>query len=136
MRSEIYIQSAPNNSNETYTFMQARRKWGGLGSLAPPIFGQTVNPISTRVADYAHHSNTSPPGFLDLATALPYVYLREIEQSLCLPMYLQTSYQSRYPDMCICEFQVMFLTVNKFSFYVCISSNLISIISNTYHSRF
>ena len=34
---------------------------GAGGALAPPVFGQTVNPISTRGADYAHHSNTSPP---------------------------------------------------------------------------
>ena len=30
--------------------------------------GRTVNPISTRGADYAHHSTTSPPGFSDFAT--------------------------------------------------------------------
>ena len=37
----------------------------------PPVLGRTVNPISTRGADYAHHSTTSPlPGFSDLATAL------------------------------------------------------------------
>ena len=49
---------------------------GGLGALAPPVFGRTVNPISTRRADYyAHHSTTSPPpGFSDLATALQQVY--------------------------------------------------------------
>ena len=34
------------------------------------MFGRTINPISTRGADYAHHINTSPPKFLDLATAL------------------------------------------------------------------
>ena len=35
---------------------------GGLGGLqSPPVFGQTVNPISTRGADYAHHSTMSPP---------------------------------------------------------------------------
>ena len=51
--------------------MQARRKWGaGGGALAPPVFGQTVNPISTRGVDYAHHSTTSPPGFSDIPTAL------------------------------------------------------------------
>ena len=37
--------------------MQARRKRGAGGA----VFGQTVNPISTRRADDAHHSNTSPP---------------------------------------------------------------------------
>ena len=42
------------------------------GGCSPPVFGQTVNPISTRGgADYAHHSTTSPPpGFSDLATGL------------------------------------------------------------------
>ena len=35
------------------------------------MYHQTVNPISTRGADYAPHSTTSPPPrFLDLATAL------------------------------------------------------------------
>ena len=33
-------------------------------------FGQTVNPISTRRADYTHHNTTSTPGFSDLATGL------------------------------------------------------------------
>jgi hypothetical protein len=42
----------------------------GWGAKAPPVFGQTVNPISTRGVDYAHHSTTSLPGFSDLATAL------------------------------------------------------------------
>ena len=43
---------------------------GAGGALAPPVFVQTVNPISTRGADYTHHSTTSPPGFSDLATGL------------------------------------------------------------------
>ena len=50
--------------------MQGCRKQGGWGALAPPVFGQTVNPISTRGADYTHHITTSPPGFSDLATGL------------------------------------------------------------------
>ena len=44
---------------------------GGEGALAPPVFGQTVNPISTRGTDYTHHSTTSPPRISDLATGLP-----------------------------------------------------------------
>jgi hypothetical protein len=40
------------------------------GALAPPVFGQRVNPISTRGADYTHHSATRPPEFSDLATGL------------------------------------------------------------------
>jgi len=44
---------------------------GAGGALVPLVFGQTVNPISTRGADHAQHSNTRPPpGFSDLATAL------------------------------------------------------------------
>ena len=39
-------------------------------NVLTPVFGQTVNPISTRGADYAHQSTTSSPGFSDLATAL------------------------------------------------------------------
>ena len=40
---------------------------GGLGgALALPVFDQTVNPISTRGADYAHLSTSSLPGFSDL----------------------------------------------------------------------
>ena len=46
------------------------RKKGGWGASVPPVFGQTVHPISTRGEDYAHHSTTIPPGFSDLATAL------------------------------------------------------------------
>ena len=45
---------------------------GGAGGHVP-VFGRTVNPISTRGADYAHHSTKCPPGFSDLATALQYV---------------------------------------------------------------
>ena len=42
----------------------------GLGGFSPTFFDQTVNPISTRGADYTHHSATRPPGFSDLATGL------------------------------------------------------------------
>ena len=53
--------------NLTFYIQQARRKWGAGGALALPVFDQTVNPISTRGADYAHHSNPSPtPDFQTL----------------------------------------------------------------------
>ena len=42
----------------------------GGGAAAPPDFGRSVNSISTRGADYAHHSTTCPPGFLTLAASL------------------------------------------------------------------
>ena len=53
-------------------------KYAGLSQergFRPPVFGQTVNPISTRGADYAHQSYEPPPGFSDLATALVCTYL-------------------------------------------------------------
>ena len=31
--------------------------------MAPPDVVRSVNPISTRGADYAHHITASPPGF-------------------------------------------------------------------------
>ena len=34
---------------------------GELNSPPSPVFGQTVKPTSSRGADYAHHSTTSPP---------------------------------------------------------------------------
>ena len=50
--------------------------WGGFNfTPPPPVFGRTVNPISTREADYAHHSTTSPFGFSNLATALGWITL-------------------------------------------------------------
>ena len=33
-------------------------------------FGSSVNPITTKGADYAHHITTSPPGFENPAAAL------------------------------------------------------------------
>ena len=51
---------------------------GAGRALAPPFFGQTVNPISTRGADYPHHSNPSPPGFSDLATGLHMVVQKSV----------------------------------------------------------
>ena len=39
-------------------------------ALAHPEFGSSVNPITTRGADYAHHITASPPGFENPAAAL------------------------------------------------------------------
>ena len=39
-------------------------------AMAPPDFERSVNPISTRRADYAHHITTGPPGFSEIPTAL------------------------------------------------------------------
>ena len=45
------------------------------GAKAPPDFGRSVNPISTRGTDYAHLNTTGTPGFSDLPTALDSVLL-------------------------------------------------------------
>ena len=39
-------------------------------ALAHPEFGSSVNPITTRRADYAHPITASPPGFENLAASL------------------------------------------------------------------
>ena len=44
--------------------------WSGW-ALAHPEFGSSVNPITTRGADYAQHYTTaSPSGFENLAASL------------------------------------------------------------------
>ena len=43
--------------------------WAGW-SLAHPEIGSSVNPITTRGADYAIHIIASPPGFENPAAAL------------------------------------------------------------------
>ena len=42
-------------------------------ALAHPEFGSSVNPITTRGADYAHHITASPPGFENPAAALQFM---------------------------------------------------------------
>ena len=46
--------------------------WAGW-ALAHPEFGSSVNPITTRGADYAQRITASPPGFENLAAALNYM---------------------------------------------------------------
>ena len=41
-------------------------------AMAPPDFGRSVNPISTRGTDYAHLITTGTTGFSELPTALDY----------------------------------------------------------------
>ena len=62
--AEEATESENNNSFES------NRAVANGETLAPPVFGQTVSPISTRGADHAHLSIKSPPGFSELATAL------------------------------------------------------------------
>jgi hypothetical protein len=39
-------------------------------ALAHPEFGSSVNPITTRGADYSHYITASPPGFENPAASL------------------------------------------------------------------
>ena len=50
-------------------FSDAASRWAEW-ALAHPEFGSSVNPITTRGADYAHHITASPPGFENPAAAL------------------------------------------------------------------
>ena len=43
---------------------------GTGGAMKPPDFVKSVNPISPRVADYAHQVTNCSPGFSDLPTSL------------------------------------------------------------------
>ena len=49
---------------------QACRPWGCQGCQAPPDFGRSVNPISTKGGRLCPPNNTGTPGFSDLPTAL------------------------------------------------------------------
>ena len=53
--------------------------WAGW-ALAHPEFGSSVNPITTRGADYAHHITASPPGF-----EMPAASLYTVWPSLHIP---------------------------------------------------
>ena len=55
--------------------------WAGW-ALAHPEFWSSVNPITTRGADYAHHITASPPGFENPAASL----LNEGSQSVPIRM--------------------------------------------------
>ena len=52
--------------------------WAGW-ALAHPKFGSSVNPITTRGADYAHHITASPPGFEKAAAYLLICKLKAIK---------------------------------------------------------
>ena len=55
-------------------FSAAASGWAGW-ALAHPEFGSSVNPITTRGADYAQHITAGPPGFENLAASL---YFQEL----------------------------------------------------------
>ena len=53
-------------------FSDAASGWAGW-ALANPEFESSVNPTTTRGADYAHHITASPPGLENPVAALPQV---------------------------------------------------------------
>ena len=53
----------------TLAYSAAASGWAGW-ALAYPEFGSSVNPITTREADYAHHITASLPGFEISAASL------------------------------------------------------------------
>ena len=64
-----FLKSSSGMSN-------ASSGWAGC-ALAHPEFGNSVNPIPTRGADYAHHITACPPGFEILAASLLLSYLQK-----------------------------------------------------------
>ena len=63
----------PNSEQalKKYFLSAAASGWAGW-ALAHPEFGSSVNPITTRGADYAHHITASPPGFeIPAASLIP-----------------------------------------------------------------
>ena len=50
-------------------YIDAASGWAGW-ALAHPELGSSVNPITTRGADYAHHITASPPGIENPAASL------------------------------------------------------------------
>ena len=61
--------------------------WAGW-ALAHPEFGSSVNPITTRGADYAHHITASPPGFENPAAALLYHMTKRGISTDPIPLFL------------------------------------------------
>ena len=67
--------------NQSPKFSAAASGWAGW-ALAHPEFGSSVNPITTRGADYAQRITSSPPGFENLAAALRIVRFSQLYGSL------------------------------------------------------
>ena len=51
------------------TAMPPNSRWAGW-ALAHPEFVSSVNPITTRGADFTHHITASPPGFKNPSASL------------------------------------------------------------------
>ena len=71
LRSDAWIfEPVPSKQSEFKYKREVHKK-----ILAHPEFGSSVNPITTRGADYAHHITASPLGFENPAASLSYKYL-------------------------------------------------------------
>ena len=68
-RTDLNKKSLPKPKTTT-ACTAAASGWAGW-VLAHPEFGSSVNPITIRGADYAHHITASPPGFENPAASLP-----------------------------------------------------------------
>ena len=78
---------------------------GGLGGLQPPQFLTDQLTLSQPGGtDYAHHSNTSPPRFSDLATGL--LTYNDFGPG--------GSYPPRPPYMCVWHFTVSYFPLGVF----------------------
>ena len=71
------------------------RRWAGW-ALAHLEFGSSVNPITTRGADYAHHITASPPGFENPAAALACYCLWNLCVKILALMKKDPSYLEQY----------------------------------------
>ena len=61
-----------------FIYSAAASGWAGW-ALAHPEFWSSVNPITTRGADYAHHITASPPGFeIPAASLQTQIYLLKV----------------------------------------------------------
>ena len=71
----------------------AASRWAGW-ALAHSEFGSSVNPITTRGTDYAHHITVCPPRFENLAASLTSILMCLF--SLHLTTYLFSHFLSGY----------------------------------------
>ena len=68
---------------------------GAGGAMAPPDFGRSVNPISTKGGTLCPPNNTGNTGFSDLPTALNYEDILILNKNCQIPQSNQTRYRTR-----------------------------------------
>ena len=64
--------------NQTFHYTKGVIPGGAGGAMAPPDFGRSVNPISTKGGRLCPSNNAGTPGFSDLPTALYYKSVRTV----------------------------------------------------------